>query len=226
MDWSELYKFKNVDEAVSVFNFKFMQIVNHHLPWKRLRVRIYSAPWVNNHYLSLVDSREYWARRHRQKPTAFTQLKKKETRKLCNKTRTELKRDYVRHSIEKYKDDPKRIWRVIREFWPNSQTKHLAINKLHNVSGDKNIAELFNKHFSTVADSLLENIPKEFDETLLRAEKINPPVFEFTALSESDVAEAIKNLSSSKAFGPDGITSFMIKSAHNELLPILTHLFN
>ena len=114
------------------------------------------------------------------KPTAFTQLKKNEAKKLCNKVRVELKRDYVHHTIDKFKDDPKRIWRVIREFWPNNKGKHVAINKLQNVTGDKNIAERFNKHFSKVADTLLENIPLTADgplpEEVFHPQSLNMPL--------------------------------------------------
>ncbi len=55
---------------------------------------------------------------------------------------------------------------------------------------------------------------------------MHPPVFEFRTINEKDVADAINNLISSRASGPDGITSFMLKSARTELLPILTFLFN
>ena len=50
--------------------------------------------------------------------------------------------------------------------------------------------------------------------------------YEFTAISEKDIAEAIKNLSATQSSSSNGITSFMIKSAKTELLPILKNIFN
>ena len=70
-DWSDVYSAGTVDEAVASFNFVFIGIINSHLPLKKIRTRIKSAPWVNNEFLSLLDAREYKSNQYNKCPCQF-----------------------------------------------------------------------------------------------------------------------------------------------------------
>ena len=61
-NWNEVMYAGTVDDAVAAFNFIFLQIVNKHLPWRKIRCRISKSPWITSEYLSFVDRREYFAR--------------------------------------------------------------------------------------------------------------------------------------------------------------------
>ena len=58
-DWSDVYNAPTLEEAVSMFNFVLAEIINNNLPWKMIRTRVSTAPWVNSEFLSAIDTREY-----------------------------------------------------------------------------------------------------------------------------------------------------------------------
>ena len=107
-DWSAVYNATDINDAVSIFNFKMLSLIDKHLPWKKVRMRKYSAPWVSNEYLSFVDRREYFAKHYRKCPCEHHLSLKKTARRECNRLRDQLKREYLRKTLDKYRDNPKK----------------------------------------------------------------------------------------------------------------------
>ena len=152
-------------------------------------------------------------------------IEKLASRRECNTMKNSLKRDYLRQSLERYKNDPKRIWKTIKEFWPsNTKTNHV-INRLNNTTDKDKMANQVNEHFATVAAKTLAsgNFSESINDHLPPQ---MPPCFDFKEITVKNVADAINRLSSSKASSHDGVTAYMVKCAKNELIGILTYLFN
>ena len=84
IDWSEIEKTVDLNEAVCLFNCEFMRIVNRHMPWKQLRTRIQSAPWVTTEFLSMCYRREYCAKQYKKCPCDDHLLMKLSARRECN----------------------------------------------------------------------------------------------------------------------------------------------
>ena len=53
-----------------------------------------------------------------------------------------------------------------------------------------------------------------------------PPIFYIKFVCDDEVADTICKLSSSRASGPDQITSFMLKSGRSAITHVLSHLFS
>ena len=121
LDWNDIYSVKDVDEAVALFNFLFLQIVNRHMPWKKIRCWKSQAPWITSEFFSLHDKKEYYCKLFKNCPCMYHLSLKKESITACNKLNISLKRLYLRKTLEKYKLDSKKLWCTIREFWPNSK---------------------------------------------------------------------------------------------------------
>ena len=128
-------------------------------------------------------------------------------------------------TLDKFRNNPKKLWNTIREFWPGSKNKAHKINKIGNSVTPIDIAETMNEHFSNVANKVLDNISTDVDISDHLPQQL-PPVFDFKEIMFDNISDAINRLSSSQAASHDGLTSFMIKSAKVELLPILHYLFN
>ncbi len=194
------------------------------MPWRKLRVRVSSAKWINNEYLSMVDRREYLAKQHKHCPCDYHLLLKLSARRECNRLRNQLKRDYIRTTLERHKHNPKKVWQTIKEFWP-SGSKNYSIKKIGQSCDNYTMSNIMNDHFSTIAAKTLDtgNFTEDIGDYL---PPLHAPSFSFIEITTKDVADAINKLSSSKACSHDGITAFMIKCAKTELLPILTYLFN
>ncbi len=81
-DWSNVYNAKNVDEAVLNFNHIFTGIINLHLPYKRIRVRIKSAPWITHEFFSLLNMRKYKGKCYKKCPCELHLNEKKKLKGL------------------------------------------------------------------------------------------------------------------------------------------------
>ncbi len=85
----------------------------------------------------------------------------KDCRNNLNRLIKDTKSNYFKHKLENSKNS-KEGWKVINELL-NQKSKSTIINELKNehttVTGDKNIADEFNKFFSTIGPKLCENLP-------------------------------------------------------------------
>ena len=77
------------------------------MPWKNIRVRVNSAPWINNEFPSLIDAREFHTKKHKQCPCDYHLNLKKESQRVVKRMKNALKRSYVEDCLRKYKNEPK-----------------------------------------------------------------------------------------------------------------------
>ena len=70
MDWSYLEECDDVDLPAIYFTEKLVALMNKHLPWKTIHISINTAPWITSEFLSLIDYREFRARKCRQNLSA------------------------------------------------------------------------------------------------------------------------------------------------------------
>ena len=225
IDWTHVIQAHDVDEAIACFNFEIISIINKHLPFKRIRTRINSAPWVTGEFLSLIDAREYAAKQYSKCPCQLHLDKKKEAQRLVQRTKNQLKRNYVETTLNNHKNDPKKLWRNIRNFWPSEKSKNSTIKSINGESDNHKIANALNNHFGTIGDKFNEKIDSsnKIEDFL---PDFTPPIFDIKEVNQTDIAKAIDRLSSSPACGFDEITAFMVKTGKSQLLDILSFLFN
>ena len=141
----------------------------------------------------------------------------------CNRLKRKLKRNYVQQCVDKYSQYSSKLWRCIREFWPDDKNQKTNFSNFGGNIPNVGKAEKLNSHFTSVTKNLSDNLPLVNLENLNL--EYNPPVFDLHEISLQDIADAIAKLSNSPSCGDDGITSYMIKCAHTELLqPHITFL--
>ena len=87
MNWAEIYAVKDVDEAVALFDFNFPQIINKHMPWKRICCRKTQAPWITSEFFSLHNKKEYFCKLLKNCPCNYHLVMKKDSIKACNKNK-------------------------------------------------------------------------------------------------------------------------------------------
>ena len=208
---------------MSIFNFLFLQVINKHLPYKKIIARENSAQWVTGDFLSLIDACEYKSSMYNKCPCPKHLLQLKETQRLVQKTKNQLKRNYVENTLDKFKNDPKKLWQNIRNFWPSEKNKTSTIKTINGLSDHQQIANQLNNHFGTIGDKVNEQIRDVNIEDFLPP--FSPPIFDIKDINIIDLADAINRLSSSQSCGFDGITAFLVKTGKNELY-VLQYIFN
>ncbi len=186
---------------------------------------MYSAPWITCEYLSFRDRSTYYSTLHDKCPCYYHDLLRKDAQRVCQRSKNSLKRDYVKSTLDRHKDNPKKIWQSIRNFWPGKKQDKTSIKSLNGLNNNKDIANELNKHFCTTGTRIQNDIDVTEDMAIFPP-PVSPPVFDFSMVSDDQVAEAICRLSNTRACGTDQITSFMLKAGKAEILPVLTHIFN
>ena len=104
-----MYTATSVDDAVSVFTYILVNIINKHLPLKRIRVRIKSAPWITHEFFSVLDMREYKNKQYKKCPCREHLNEKKEAQRIVQRMKNQLKRNYIQETMERYKHDSKKL---------------------------------------------------------------------------------------------------------------------
>ena len=141
--------------------------------------------------------------------------------------KNKLKREYVRNCLYKHKNDSKKLWREIRQFWPSNKCAAVKVGNICNSDLAADKAEFLNEHFANTGKRLAMAIPQIEDQDVAKFNvALMPPVFEFREMNLTDIYMSIDRLSNSKSSSIDGITSFMVKSCKTSISPILLYLFN
>ena len=160
IDWNDVLLAGTVDDAVATFNFSFLQLVNYHIPWRRIRCRVTKSPWISLEFLSFIDRREHFARKYRENPTPELLFMKQEAIRACNKLKRELKRAYVERSLDKFSNNSKKLWKCIRNFLPNEKKQQCNFNMFGSHLSDTDKANKLNEHFTTIASKLASSLPE------------------------------------------------------------------
>ncbi len=224
-DWSPVFAEVDIEPAVDIFNKLFLTCVDKHMPLKRHQSRIHSAPWVTTEYLSFRDRNTYYSTMYDGCPCYYHVLLKRDAQRMCQRSKNSLKREYIRTTLDRHKHNPKKIWRSIRNFWPSKKQDSKKIKLLNGKQDSAEIAAELNMHFCTTGSRIQQNIEDPSHMPMFNPVH-RPPVFDLSYFSDDEVADAICRLSSSRASGPDQITSFMLKSGKSAITFVLTHLFN
>ena len=84
-NWLPVTTATNIDIAACNFNRIFEELIDAHMPWKKIRARANSARWMSNEYLSLADAREYHAREYSLCPCEYHLTKKLDSKRQKSK---------------------------------------------------------------------------------------------------------------------------------------------
>ena len=105
------------------------------------------APWVTGEYLSFIDRREYWSDKYDSCPCYLHLLLKVTPQRHCQRLKNTLKREYIEKMLERNKTNPKKLWKMIRHFWPGKKGANDHISCLANKTNDLEKATALNNHF-------------------------------------------------------------------------------
>ena len=131
--------------------------------------------------------------------------------------------------INSAKSDPKKTWKLINEL--SSRKVHEPVNVKSikqddtEITNPYDIANAFNTHFTTIGDSLANELPHSDINPISYLYPVNSS-FSFAQINVETVIETLKAANSSKATGPNDIPVRVLKIAAEILSPSLTAIFN
>ncbi len=104
--------------------------------------------------------------------------------------KNQLKRSYISETLNKHKNDPKKLWRNLRTFWPSTKNKNSNIKSIKGHSDNYTKANILNDHFSKMGSKVLEDIDNDIsiDDYL---PDFNAPVFDINGTDTETIINCI-----------------------------------
>ena len=148
----------NVIEAiVSLWEHLFCSIADQHAPIKKKRLKGFSSPWVTENLISIRQDRDYFHRKAQRSNGKYHWNMYRKLRNYANREEKHLKSKYFCNLIEESKSDSQKMWSTIKKVLPTNVTQQEVSSVMYNnktYTNDKDIASVFNKHFSSIGHKL------------------------------------------------------------------------
>lgn len=208
----------------------FLGVVKSYIPTKRIKGRN-SPPWMNGNIIQEIREKEAVRRKLKSSPYDVLRAKFKELRARVKKMVRESRASFFNSLDANFQSNSNRFWSIFKLNNKQSSTPDIMSmsNAAESVSSQPRtvsttpaaIADLFNNYFTSVfsCDNLEEpSSPPSSPSSDLGQSDIH--------LTTEEVSRTLLELDSSKATGPDGIPSRLLKETAWQIAPSLTLLFN
>ena len=142
------------------------------------------------------------------------------------------KDSYYRQFFIQSKNNSVKVWSGVKDiinFNCKKRNKITSIYEKHrgNITNDKDISEVFNKYFSSIAENIDKKIVKsqiKFDKYLVGLQ--NTKTFVLHLITPEEVKDYIGSLSNRKASGPNSIPVSILKMFKDQLCVPLSYIIN
>jgi exonuclease III len=209
----------NMDNKLSSWSQTLFDLINTHIPLITLKKQ-HTAPWIDHDVVKSV----------RKKNSALKQAKKHDTQHLWNKfhrLRNRLKnlitykhKQYLTNICDNITNQPKKFWSYIKA---NSKSRGLP-QYLYNNRGEEETSFL---GMANIFNIFFQSIFSNNDHLPIPPINITPdPNLEEIRVTEEEVLKELTKLNPSKAPGPDGLPTRILKDCAPEITPSVTKLFN
>ena len=229
INWTDIHSLVNPNDMWSVWLTKFSTLLDIHAPIMKKRLRYNKSPWINSSLISKLRERDSLKKRFDKNPNDVIWSKYKKTRNEANKLIKKTKRDFFLARINSAKSDPKKTWKLINELSSHKVHEPVNVKSIKQdgteITNPYDIANAFNTYFTTIGDSLANELPHSDINPISYLYPVNSS-FSFAQINVETVIETLKAANSNKATGPNNIPVRVLKIAAEILSPSLTAIFN
>lgn len=233
-DFSNIYEIKDANTAMlKLISIITSAITKHSNECNVPRKHRILKPWITPGLLRCIKHRDKLHVQSKKSPeNLILQVTYSRYRNFCNMLLRKLKRVHEKNEIEKSKNNPKALWKTIKEITNTAKTSSSPVELLKICDSPADSLNNVCSYFSNIGKNLAAKILNDPNKVPLisgtpRAEKnkypltptINSLVIE--NVDEHDIDTAILQLRNDCAVGWDGISSSVLKLCRHILaLPI------
>ena len=144
-------------------------------------------------------------------------------RNIVTNMKRNLKKLFYTDSIQEAHGNTKKLWKILKTLFRNCDAK----SKIWEIDGESDlqaISDKFNEFFTNIGPTLAEKIPNSVLDVdySVRTDK----EFSFTLVSEKEVFDILKQMSSAKTMGEDNVSVKLLKYDLLLTARLLTHIVN
>ena len=218
--FEDLVKNNKLDDATKTWSQVVLDLCDKHAPEKTtiFNPKTDKVPWYTTNIMKLKADKQvaYLNFRKRGDNKSRTIL-----RNISNKLKNLKKKErrcYYRDKIQKYSDNNKKLWGILKEV---SRTKTYKDEVLPDIVNDT-VAEQFNKYFATIGKKIQLDLGVDFNFVPDK----NNRGFAFKDVTSDEVEKLIDNLKSGVATGVDNIPAKILKDLKSSISKDISKLVN
>ncbi|KAJ8025074.1 hypothetical protein HOLleu_35175 [Holothuria leucospilota] len=231
VDWSFIMNDENVDSAYSNFSKVLLMTFNKCCPYTQVhqKIKYEESPWITFGILKSIRHTNKLYSRYIQSPTLIRKIKYTKYKNVLTAIINLAKKLYFSNLIEDHKSDPTHLWKVINGILnkkQNSDSNRTFISGNDVISNEDEVANHFNKYFSSVALDLVDKLPtgKFPPQSYMKSCILDS--FMFFPTNTEEVKLSILRLKNGKSPGFDYISNDILKHVVDIILYPLTHIIN
>lgn len=239
IDWNQKLELDKNDPNLAFDNFFKItdSMVNEHAPMKKLSIRQskkMNKPWVTKGIRISIDKREKLLnlstkeKDQNAKNVLRNQYKvyRNQIVKLTRLSKINYYKSYFNSNIK----NSKNIWKGVNELIDKNKSRNQDKISL-NINGviytdPLKVADELNKHFTTIADKIRENINNDEKNNFARSLGNSPLNSLFFERIKTDEIAKIVNSLKPKANGPYSVPPKILKTVLAKISEILANIFN
>ena len=218
---------RSIDDDWSTWKNTVMTAMNEFIPTKCVDSRR-TPPWITQNILHLIRKKVIARKRLLSRRTDYLKKKFSQLRAEVKKTIQESRKSFYSSLGSTLRINPKRFWSVFKinstsGCIPNSMSRINNTNPGTGIHANtpRDISTLFNGYFHSVYTNFSDKCAS------LRFVSSPPlPNISCVELSPEEGYLTLQNLNPTKAHGPDGFPSCVLKECAFQLAPSLRYLFN
>ena len=195
----------------------------------RRQRRLFKKPWITKGILISIPKKNSMCKPHFINGNETQKFIFRQYSNKLTKIKTASKRNYFKVELEKNKNDPCKIWNIIRLLLP-SKSKRSLNTQSNDLENDSNnlveLAENVHVFFCSIGENLPKDILCQDNRKFMSYLKNRNSSSTFLeAPNFYEIIDSLKSLSVNKAVGQDNILAFFIKTAHMVIAPYLLILY-
>ena len=243
----------SLSEANNIEDFheNYLRVLNIHAPLKKKTVRTNQAPYMTKTLRKAIMRRSALKNKYFKNKTLDSEMEYKKQKNFCSKLyKKERRKFYKKLNLNDFTDN-KKFWKTIKPFLTDKgslSSKSISLKEDEEIIWeDREVAEIFNNYFSSLADSLqinenlfLTNKTDQISDPIEKAlykfkdhpsilkikEKADGAEFTFSEISKEQIMKEIKNLNPRKATTSNSIPTSNIKDNADIAGNILHRIIN
>lgn len=221
------------ETALNVFMSLFMDIVNRHVPLKKLTVKNRPAPWLDNNLRALMNERDLAKKAFVNSGSMEDKLRYCQLRNNVTKLNKMKKRDYYKQRLYDARVDGKKWWNVLNDIMgrkSNVSTPFVESNGLV-VKKPGDIAYHFNDYYISKVVNLRQamgmshnTVSSDCIKNVIMKDKNCE--FYFHEVGVEVVERLLSSLPDSKLAGLDNLDSKLLRMTASIVASLICHIFN
>jgi hypothetical protein len=127
-------------------------------------------------------------------------------------------KEYINNTAEGLTENPKRFWTLLKDRTKSKTGPSMLVKDGAEETDTEKMCQTFNNYFSSVFNDKQYDIPD--------IAKTEDPALNCITFTKHDITKELNNLNTSKAPGPDGVSTRVLKECRTELAEPIKNLFN